>query len=76
MKLHPNPPRLITVSLAVALGILGLVYAWPLDFAVAPLAPVADLVTGFGVPLNQETGYLALFLSSALLVAGSLLPGI
>ena len=31
MRLQPNPPRLITVGIALILGAIGLVYAWPID---------------------------------------------
>jgi hypothetical protein len=76
VTLHPNPPRLITVGIAVALAVVGLVYAWPVDAVVPLLAPVADAVAGIGLVLTREMGYLCLFASSCLLVAGSLLPGI
>jgi len=76
MTLHPNPPRMITVGVAVALGVIGVVYAWPIDGLISVLAPVADVVAGFGLVLDREMGYLSLFASSCLLVAGSLLPGI
>jgi len=76
MRLHPNPPRLVTVGLAVALALIGFIYAWPLDGLIPLLAPVADVLVGIGVNLNREMGYLGLFASGCLLVAGSLLPGI
>jgi hypothetical protein len=76
MALHPNPPRLVTVGLALALAAVGVILAWPVEPLVGLLAPVADITTGFGLGLDQQTGYLCLFGSSALLVAGSLLPGI
>ena len=76
MKLHPNPPRMVTVGLAVALAVVGVILAWPIEPAVSLLAPVADVARGIGLALNAETGYLCLFASSALLVAGSLLPAI
>ena len=76
MRLHPNPPRLVTVGLAVALAVIGFIYAWPLDGLIPLLAPVADVLVGIGVNLNREMGYLGLFASGCLLVAGSLLPGI
>ena len=76
MRLHPNPPRMITVGIAVALGVIGLVYAWPIDAVIPLLAPVADVVARVGLELNRELGYLCLFASSSLLVVGSLLPGI
>jgi hypothetical protein len=76
MKLHPNSPRLVTVGLAVALAVIGFIYAWPLDGLIPLLAPVADVLAGIGLNLNREMGYLGLFASGCLLVAGSLLPGI
>ncbi|MEI7742571.1 MAG: hypothetical protein WCK58_02345 [Chloroflexota bacterium] len=76
MKLHPNPPRMVTVVLAVALGILGVALAWPVAPLVTVLGPITDTVKGFGVTMDQATGFLCLLASSGLLVAGSLLPGI
>jgi hypothetical protein len=76
MKLHPNPPRMVTVVLAVALGVIGLSLAWPIAPAVSLLAPVADAAKGLGIAFDAQLGWLCLFASSALLVAGSLLPGI
>jgi len=76
MKLHPNPPRMVTVVLAVALGLVGVALAWPIDPAVALLGPVTEPLKSFGLALDQTTGFLCLLASSALLVAGSLLPGI
>jgi hypothetical protein len=77
MALHPNPPRLITVAGAVALAVIGVVFALPMDAGVALLEPILEpLLTPIGLPVDRELGYLALFLSSGLLVAGSLLPGI
>jgi hypothetical protein len=76
MRLQPNPPRLITVGIAVALGVIGLVYAWPIDALVTVLDPVAKVVASSGITMDREIGYLCLFASPALLVVGSLLPGI
>ncbi|HYO44681.1 MAG TPA: hypothetical protein VES19_15890 [Candidatus Limnocylindrales bacterium] len=76
MKLHPNPPRMVTVGLAVALAVVGVVLTLPIEPLVSLLAPVADVMKGFGLALDAETGYLCLFGSSALMVAGSLLPAI
>ena len=44
--------------------------------SVALLAPIGDITQSFGLAPDSQTGYLCLFASSALLVAGSLLPGI
>lgn len=76
MRLHPNPPRLVTVALAVALAVIGFIYAWQVDPLIPVLAPVADALSGIGLHLNREMGYLGLFASGCLMVAGSLVPGI
>jgi hypothetical protein len=74
--LHPNPPRLITVAIAVALLVVGAILALPIEAAVDLLAPIEPYTAGIGLPLDQKTGFLALFVGNALLVIGSLLPGI
>jgi hypothetical protein len=76
MRLHPNPPRLITVVVAIALAVVGVILALPLAPFVDVLKPVTDVTAGFGLGPTVETGWLALFVSSSLLVLGSLLPGI
>lgn len=76
MRLQPNPPRLITVGIAIALGAIGLVYGWPIDSLVPILDPVAQFVATFGISMDREIAYLCLFASPTLLVVGSLLPGI
>ena len=74
--LHPNPPRLVTVALALALLVVGTIVALPIGQAVDLLAPLADLVEPYGIELNQPLGFLCLLAGDALLVAGSLLPGL
>jgi hypothetical protein len=76
MRLHPNPPRLITVVVALILGVIGFVFAWPVDSLVPLLDPVRDLVGMVGLTLDREFAYLMLFACPTLLVVGSLLPGI
>jgi hypothetical protein len=76
MRLRPNPPRLVTVALAVALLALGASLALPIEPAVALLEPLRDLASSYGVRLDRELGYLCLFAGDVLLIAGSLLPGI
>jgi hypothetical protein len=76
MRIHPNPPRMVTVVVALALAVVGVALAWPIEPVLGVLAPVTDLITGFGIALDQTTGFLCLLGSSGLLVAGSLLPGI
>ena len=74
--LRPNPPRLITVVIAVALVLVGLsATVFPLDFVNAAL----DVVQGYAgtnIEVTTELAWLFLFAGDALLIAGSLLPGI
>jgi hypothetical protein len=74
--LRPNPPRLITALIAVALVLVGLsATVFPLDFVNAAL----DVVQGYlgtDVEVTPEVAWLCLFAGDVLLVAGSLLPGI
>lgn len=76
MRLQPNPPRMITVGIALVLGAIGLVYAWPIDSLVPILDPVAQILSTVGLVMDRELGYLCLFACPSLLVVGSLLPGI
>lgn len=74
MRLHPNPPRMVTVALAVGLAVFGVICAWPVDAGISLLAPLDTTLASVGLGLDPETGYLSLFAASALLVAGSLVP--
>ena len=76
MRMQPNPPRMVTILVAILFAVVGVAYAWPIDVVLNIVAPFTNLVASFGVTLNREFGYLLLFLSPSLLVAGSLLPGI
>jgi hypothetical protein len=76
MRLHPNPPRLITVVIALALGVIGFVFLWPVEPLLPLLDPLRDVLGAIGVTLDRELAYLALFACPTLLVIGSLLPGI
>jgi hypothetical protein len=76
MRLHPNPPRLITVVVALILGVIGFVFAWPVESLVPLLDPVRDVLGMVGLTLDRELAYLMLFACPTLLVVGSLLPGI
>jgi hypothetical protein len=74
--LNPNPPRMITVVIAVALILVGLsATVFPLDFVNAALDVVQDTI-GTHLEVSTEVGWLFLFAGDALLIAGSLLPGI
>jgi hypothetical protein len=76
MRLQPNPPRLITVGVALALGAIGLVYAWPVSSLVPVLDPLTNVLGSVGLTMDRELAYLCLFACPSLLVIGSLLPGI
>jgi hypothetical protein len=76
MRLQPNPPRLITVGIALVLGAIGLVYAWPISSLVPILDPITNVLSSIGLTMDRELAYLFLFACPSLLVIGSLLPGI
>ena len=76
MRLQPNPPRLITVGIALVIGAVGLVYAWPISSLVPILDPITNVVGSIGLTMDRELAYLCLFACPSLLVVGSLLPGI
>jgi len=74
--LNPNPPRMITVVIAIALILVGLsATVFPLDFVNAALNVVQDTI-GTHLEVSTEVGWLFLFVGDALLIVGSLLPGI
>ena len=76
LVLHPNPPRWVTVIIAGALILVGLsATVFPLDFVNAALDVVQSSI-GTDIEVTTELGWLFLFAGDALLVAGSLLPGI
>ncbi len=74
--LRPNPPRLITVVIAVALIIVGVsVTVFPLDFVNEAL----NIVQGYAatsIEVTTEIGWLFLLPGNLAPTAGSLLPGI
>jgi hypothetical protein len=74
--LRPNPPRLIAVVVAVVLIVIGLsATVFPIDFANELLAILQQTI-GTEIEVTTEIGWLFLLAGDALLVAGSLLPGI
>ena len=67
---------MITVVIAVALILVGLsATVLPLDFVNAALDVVQETL-GTSLEITTEVGWLFLFVGDALLIAGSLLPGI
>ena len=74
--LHPNPPRLVTVVIALALIVVGLsATVVPLDFVNQALDLVQSTI-GTDIEVTTEIAWLFLFAGDALLIVGSLLPGI
>jgi hypothetical protein len=73
---RPNPPRLVTVVIALALIVVGLsVTVFPLDFVNQALDFVQSTL-GTDIQVTTELGWLFLLAGDLLLVVGSLLPGI
>jgi len=75
-RLKPNPPRLITVVIALILGVIGFVFLWPVAPLVPLLDPIRDVLGAVGLTLDRQLASLALFACPTLLVVGSLLRGI
>ncbi len=76
LVLHPNAPRLVTVVIAVALILVGLsATVFPIDFVNAAL-DIVQSTFGTNIAVTTEIAWLFLFAGDALLIAGSLLPGI
>lgn len=74
--LHPNPPRLITVGIAVFLILVGLsATLFPIDLVNEALATVQGFA-GTNIEVTDQIAWLCLLAGDGLLVAGSLLPGI
>ena len=65
--LNPNPPRMITVVVAVALILVGMsATIFPLDFVNAALDVVQDAL-GTNIQVTEQYGYLFMFAGDALL---------
>jgi hypothetical protein len=74
--LRPNPPRWITVVIAVALILVGLsATVFPIDLVNEALAAVQS-AAGTEIRVTTELAWLCLFAGDVLLILGSLLPGI
>jgi hypothetical protein len=73
---RPNPPRWITVIAALALIAVGIsATVLPIDIVDQGLSIVQGYI-GTDIEVTREIGWLCLFAGDALLVIGSLLPGI
>ena len=76
MRLKPNAPRLITVVIALILGVIGFVVLWPAEPLVPLLNPIRDVLGAVGLRLDRQLASLALAACPTLLVVGSLVRGI
>ena len=76
MRLKPNPPRLVTVVVAIVLGVIGFVFLWPVAPLVPFLDPIRDVLHAVGLTLDRQLASLALAACPTLLVVGSLVRGI
>ena len=76
--MRPNPPRMITVLIAILLLVIGL------SLTLVPIGPLNELLAqyvnptlaGYGFGVDRDLGYICLAAAPTLLVIGSLLPGI
>jgi hypothetical protein len=76
LVLRPNPPKLVTVIIAVALILVGLsATVFPIDFVNAAL-DIVQQTLGTDIEVTTQLAWLFLFAGDALLIIGSLLPGI
>lgn len=74
--LHPNPPRLVTVGVALFLLLVGIsATIFPIDLVNQALAMI-QAQAGTNIEVTTEIAWLCLLAGDALLIAGSLLPGI
>ena len=74
--LRPNPPKLITVVIALALILVGLsATVFPIDFVNQALDIVQSTI-GTDIQVTTQIAWLFLLAGDALLIVGSLLPGI
>jgi hypothetical protein len=72
--MQPNPPRGITILVAVVLLIIGAILAVPIAEGVRLLDPIANAVSG--VRFDRQLGYVLLLVGDALLILGSLVRGL
>ncbi|CAN5385923.1 hypothetical protein BH24CHL10_BH24CHL10_09990 [soil metagenome] len=74
--LRPNPPKMLTVVIAVALILVGLsATVFPIDFVNQAL-DIVQSTFGTDIEVTVEVAWLFLFAGDVLLIIGSLLPGI
>ena len=76
MRLKPNAPRLITVVIALILGVIGFVFLWPVEPLVPLLNPIRDVLAAVGLKFDHQLASLALAACPTLLAVGSLVRGL
>jgi hypothetical protein len=74
--MQPNPPRGLTILLAVVLLVIGAILALPITQGVRLLDPLATALAPTGIHFNRQLGYIALLAGDALLILGSLVRGL
>jgi hypothetical protein len=74
--MRPNPPRGITILVAVVLIVIGAILALPIAQAVAALDPVANALKSSGIRFDRQLGYVLLLAGDLLLIVGSLVRGL
>ena len=68
--MNPNPPRYITLAIAVILFIIGLAGT------LVPIPAVADLLQIVRIDLTRTVAWICLALAPTLLILGSLVKGL
>jgi hypothetical protein len=76
VEMQPNPPRGITILVAVVLLVIGAILAVPISQAVKLLDPLATALAPAGIHFDRQLGYIALLAGDALLILGSLVRGL
>jgi hypothetical protein len=67
---NPNPPRYVTLAIAVILFIIGLAGT------LVPIPAVADLLAIVRIDLTRTVAWICLALAPTLLILGSLVKGL
>ena len=74
--MQPNPPRGITIAIAIVLLVIGAILALPIAQGVRLLDPLATALAPAGIHFDRQFGYILLLAGDALLIAGSLVRGL
>jgi hypothetical protein len=74
--MNPNPPRMLTVVIAVVLLVIGAILALPIPQAADLLDPLAKALAPSGIHFDRQLGYVLLLVGDGLLIVGSLVRGI